>query len=78
VVLVGTYEAKAETLKIDQRDTIAPRIVSFGCPSRRYTDEIVDLAFCVLLVSSYDQEQVGNSLPGSSPGVDRPRFEARR
>jgi hypothetical protein len=32
---MGTYETEAKTLEVDQRDTVAPRVVPFRCPSRR-------------------------------------------
>jgi hypothetical protein len=47
---MGTYETEAKTLEVDQRDTVAPRVVPFRCPSRRYTDEIIDFAFSVLSI----------------------------
>ena len=52
-MLVDTYETETETLEVDQRDTVAPRVVPFWCPSRRYTDEIVDFTFGVLPISSH-------------------------
>jgi hypothetical protein len=52
-----TYETETKTLEIDKRDTVASRVVPFRCPSRRYPDEIVDLAFGVLSISYHGHNE---------------------
>jgi len=56
-VLEDTYETEAKTLEVDERDTIASRVVPFWCPSRRYTNEIVDFAFGVLSISYHGHDE---------------------